>query len=293
MRTHGAGLSMAVCVLLASPNATAADKSMSSISLEAGKDSTDSKEAYVDLDLGFKNGLHLRGMAGGNRPAADADVFETHSRLAGISSDYAAPLVAAFDYEYWGNDQTLETRTRRFKLGVNTNDWYVQLIYEDRQTTINANGGVVFFRGKYYQLPDSYEVDSTGRGINISYYGLYPWSVSASYIEYEYDRDVTSLVNYPKLMQAIFPASSLGMASGLEAWRHSGDLSYNFKWGAIGVNGSQSESVVDKSIASTGSMYLVWDMDRDWSMTFTAGQSGIDTSSDTTTFGRVALTHRW
>ena len=292
MRVYGYGLSMAFFVFVASPNAPAAELPASSLTLEAGKDSADSKEAYLDLDLGFNNGLHLRGMTGRSRQQLAGDVVETRSRLLGISSDYAAPFVVGFDYEYLGDTSFLETRTRRFKLGANSDDWYVQIIYEDRRSQVPTDGSLIFFRGKLIRLPDLFEVNSTGKGVDINYYGFYPWSVRIAYIRYDYEGVVSTLENYPQAAKR-FTYLTNDTVTGLESWRRSADLGYNFDWGTLGVAGSQSESVLDKSIASTGSVYLVWDMERDWSTTFTAGKSAVDTAADTTSFGRVALSYRW
>ena len=293
MRVYDYGLFVALLFVVTSLNAQEDGPLSSSVSVELGKDSGDSKEAYLDLDLGFKNGLHLRGMLGRNRQESESEIFETQSRLAGISSDYAAPFVAGFDYEYWGNDTSLETHTRRYKFGANTDNWFLQLLYEDRQTRLYTNGSFTNRFGRVIDLPDTVDLDSEGKGLNISFYGGYPVSVSVSYIEYEYERDVTVLDKHPLLVWIIFPSTTTDMATGLEAWRRSGDIGYNFDWGTMGINGAQSESAVDKSIASTGSIYLIWEIARNWSTTFTGGESGTDSSDETVRFGRVAVTHRW
>jgi len=51
--------------------------------------------------------------------------------------------------------------------------------------------------------------------------------------------------------------------------------------------------VVDGSLASNVSAYLIWNLRDDWSLTLTGGQSYTDTSSDTVSYGRAALSHRW
>lgn len=265
----------------------------SMLTLELGKDSAETREAYADLDLGFNNGMHLRGMLGKSRQQSPEGALETDSRLVGISSDYDATIVGGFDYEYWGDQDVLETHTRRFKLGANTDNWYFQLSYEDRLSRVYTNDTTIFYRGRFIQLPDTYEVDSTGKGLNVSYYGFYPWSVSVAYIRYTYDRDVSVLETHPRLLQAMFSSSTLGMTSGLEAWRRSADLGYNFDWGVIGISGSQSASEVDGSIADNGAVYMVWDLSPDWSLTLTGGRSATDNSADTVSYGRAAVSHRW
>ncbi len=297
MRVNSCLLFVALVFVCTSLNAEEDVLPSSSVTLEAGKDSADGNEAYLDLDLGFKNGLHLRGMVGRNKQEFNTEVFETRSRLIGVSSDYGAPFVAGFDFEYWGNAETLETHTKRFKLGANTDNWYVQLIYEDRTTRLYTNGTYTGPFGRVYNLPDYVEIDSSGTGLNISNYSFYPWAVTISYIKYSYNsfannRDVSELAGNQNAT-IFFSLPTLGMATGLESWRRSGDIGYNFDWGTIGVSGSQSESAVDESIASTGSVYLIWEFSRDWSSTFTWGESGTDTTDETVRFGRVAVTHRW
>lgn len=271
----------------------------SSLNLEVGADSDNGKEAYVSLDSGLTGGVHIKWMSGGTQLDSNSDGFESQSRSIGISSDYAALLVAGFDYDYWGNPDTLETITRRYKLGVNTDDWYVQLVYEDRTSRLYTNGVAVSIGGRVHKLPDYFDIDSIGRGIDISYYGLYPLSFNASYMEYKYNKDVTVLhdhplfVNNPYLLRPIVSFSALGMATGLETWRRSGDVSYKLDWGAFGIAGSQTESAVDDSLSSRGSVYLIWDLTRNWSSSFTLGESGTDTSSETVHFARVGLTHLW
>jgi len=196
----------------------------SALSLEFGRDSADSEEAYLDLDTGLKNGMHIKWMSGGTRLNTDSDEYETRSRSIGISSDYGAPFVAGFDYDYWGNPQTIETQTRRFKLGVNTDDWYVQLVYEDRNSRLRTKG-FLKLKGIVIDLPDVSDIGSIGRGVDISYYGFFPFSINVSYIEYAYDKNINGFAKYPGLAQALFPPSTLGMTTGFEAWRRFGDIS--------------------------------------------------------------------
>ena len=142
MRLSAIGVWLCVCGgLLGSTSLAAAELAppTSRLTLEAGVDSAEGSEAYADLDLGLDNGLHLRGLYGGSQTTSDGEELQTTSWLVGISSDYSAPLVGGYDYEYWGDGALLETRTNRFKLGANTDSWYVQLSYELRQTRIGTS----------------------------------------------------------------------------------------------------------------------------------------------------------
>ena len=293
MGIRGYGLFIVLSLFMVDLHADEGESTSSSISLELGRDSDDAKEGYLDLDTSLTNDIHIRWMSGGSKLDGESDVFETRSRTIGISSDYGAPFVAGFDYDYWGSPESVETRTRRFKVGANTENWYVQLLYEDRTTRLYTRGVTIVIGVGVITLPDYYDINSIGRGIDISYYGLYRFAFNVSYIEYDYDKDVSALQKYPGYYQKFFFASTLSVATGLESWRRAGDISYSYDWGAVGFSGSQSESAVDESVASTVSIYLIWDFVRNWSSTFTWGESGTDTTDETVRFGRVALTHRW
>ncbi|MDH5443990.1 MAG: hypothetical protein OEY52_00445 [Gammaproteobacteria bacterium] len=286
---------LTVCLVfsMSSLHADDTEEGSSAITFEIGQDTDDSQEAYLNVDTGLENGVHIKWMSGGTRLPAESDIFETRSRSIGISSPYGKKVVAGFDYDYWGNPDTIETRTRRFKLGTNTEDWYVQLVYEDRVTRLRTNGSFINRRGVVVDLPDTADINSNGRGLDISFYGFFPFSINLSYMEYDYDKDLTAVAKHPDFLLILFPASTLSMTTGLESWRRSGDISYSFEWGTFGISGSQSESVVDESIASTGSLYLILDINKNWSSTFTWGESGTDTSDETVRFARLGITHRW
>ena len=295
MRLSKAGPFLWLSVLLFSANLQAEQTkpTTSRLTFEGGLDSSNSTEAYADLDLGLDNGMHLRGLYGKSWLEYTGDSLQNTSWLVGVSSDYAAPFVGGFDYEYWGNSDLLEIRTSRFKLGTNTDDWYLQLNYESRQSRLaTEDGSTQPGGGKQAQLSGAYEVDSQGYGVDVSYYGWYPWALNLAYMRYSYDRDVTVLATNDRLAQR-FSFPTLGMATSLETWRRSVDLSYNFIWGGIGVSGSQSESAVDQSISSTASVYGIWDLHRSWSLTLTGGQYWTDGPSETITYGRAAISHRW
>lgn len=269
----------------------------SMLTLEFGRDSAATEEVLVDLDLGFDNGLHLRGLLGQTWLQSENSTQENQTRLIGISNNYSAPLVGGFDMEYWGDAGALETRTKRFKLGANTDDWYLQLTYEDRVTRFYTEGVLKLPNGKEVSLPDYVEVDSTGTGLSVTNYHFYPWVLSISYIKYTYGsfangRKVNELTNNGNVTR-IFSLPTLGMATGLESWRRSGDLSYNFDWGVLGVSGLQSESEVDGSLASDGAIYVSWNVNAYWSCTLTAGRYGTDVSPETYNYGRLAVSHSW
>ncbi len=280
-------------LLLLATDLSAKEALSSMLTVELGRNSADTDETYVDLDLGFNNGMHLRGMLGKTQQTVDGQVQESDSRLLGVSSDYSARFVAGFDYEYWGDKTMLETWTNRFKLGTNTKDWYLQFRYEDRRSQFPTSGAAyVRPNGKVVQLPVVSNVNSTGKGLNVSFYGLYPMALTLSYIRYSYDLDVAVLGKGPRRTQLV-SSSNLDMPVGLETWRRSADMSYNLNWGLVGLSGSQGESVVDKSIARNISAYLIWNMRDDWSLTLTGGQASTDDSPETIRYGRVAVSHRW
>ena len=284
-------------LLLASTSLAAAELAppTSRLTLEAGLDSAEASEAYADVDLGLDNGLHLRGLYGGSQTTSDGEELQTTSWLVGISTNYSAPLVGGYDYEYWGDGALLETRTNRFKLGANTDNWYVQLSYELRQTRIGTTVSTSLpgaGAGKANRLSQGDEVDSNGVGLNVSYYGGYPWAVSLAYLRYSYDRDVTDLADNNRFTQA-FSIADLGLASSLESWRASADVSYMLMWGSIGGSVAQSESAIDQTDSTTAAAYLIWDLHRSWSLGLTGGQYYTENPSDTISFGRVAITHRW
>lgn len=284
-----------LCLLAVSVSVMAAEAApaASVFTVEAGRDSVDSRELYADLDLGLDNGLHLRAMYGRSRQEYNQESLLLSSRLLGISSDYAAPFVFGFDYQYGGSPEVLETRTKRFKLGTNTENWYLQLSYELRDTQLYTTDALTRQSGKLLRrLPDSYDVGSTGWGGNVSFYGAYPWVLSLAYMRYQYDRDLAALGSDPRWV-SVFSVPTLGLATGLESWRRSADLSYNLGWGVVGVSGGQYESALDQSITTTGTLYTIWDLNAAWSLSLTVGQSGTDTGTDTITFSQAGLSYRW
>ena len=282
---------VSILLLLATDLSAQEKKYLSSmVTLELGRNSVDTEETYVDLDLGFDNGMHVRSMLGQSQQTVEGQSQVSDSRLIGISSDYRTRFVAGFDFEYWGNKSTLETWTNRLKLGTNTDNWYVQVTYEDRQSRFYTTSTSSFFKNR--QVPTSAEVDSTGTGLSASYYGVFPWALTLSYIGYSYASDPTVLSGQQNL-PALTPSSNVDMPMELESWRRSADLSYSLNWGIVGLSGSQGESVLDKSIASNTAIYLIWNMRNDWSLTLTGGQSDTDNSSETINYSRVAVSHRW
>ena len=295
MQLTTAGLCLCLSgLLLYSTSLSAAElgPTTSRLTLAAGLDSAEGSEASTDLDLGLDSGLHLRGLYGKSWQTSDGDSLQTTSWLVGISSDYTAPLVGGFDYEYWGDAALVETRTSRFKLGTNTENWFLQLSYESRSSQFGSSVSTTNPGGKTVRLSQGDEVDSDGLGLAASYYAWYPWALSLAYMRYSYDQDVTELADNDRFTQ-VFSIPTTGQATSLESWRASVDVSYDLMWGGLGVNVSRSESAIDQSVSDTASAYVIWDVDRRWSLDFTAGQYRTDNPSDTTTFGRAAISHRW
>lgn len=279
-----------VLLCLSAQNVFAHEPGDSSLTFEVGADSESGQEAYLDLDTAMKNGMHIRWMSGGNRLDDESETFETRSRMIGISSDYSAPFVIGFEFDYWGNQDTVETRTRRLKAGFNSADWYLEFNYEARVTRFYLSGVLSL-------IADYAELDSSGAGLNISLFALDPFNISVSYTKYEFEtfargQPITALAGN-RYAELYFSPATLGMATGLESWRNSLDLSYNFARGVVGISGSQSESAVDESLSSTGTVYLLVNINRSWSSTLSWGKSNTDTSDIEVTFFRAAVTHRW
>ena len=268
------------------------DKTASSIRLELGADSNEGQEAYLDMDLVMGYNTHILLMSGVSRLKSESDVYETRSRSIGFSSDYDALFVFGFDDDYWGNPETLETNTQRFKIGTNLGNWFLQYVYEDRKSKLRTNR-VVFKQGSLVDIPVVIEFNSTGKGIDVSFYGFYPLTINVSYIEYEYERDLNIISRHPRFAKSTFPSTSLDAATGLESWRRSADISYSLDWGIAGISGSQSESEIDSSLSTTGSLYMIWDISQQWSTGFTVGESRTDDSEDVIRFIRISVSHQW
>ena len=214
--------------------------------------------------------------------------MDTTQYSLGIETDSLAELGVGFDAGYWGQADSLEIITKQIHLYINPIDWALSISPRIRNIFI-------YTTGRFARIPDSIDVESTGVEFSADYYGFAPWTVGASWLHNDYDKDISKLSNETRLLLLLsLSPSTLNLASGFESHRSSLRIGYEFNWGSIEVEGSRSHSAIDASDAIYRSITVYWPADKDWQLYLGYGKQTVDNnSSGDTVLTRAGLTWNW
>lgn len=271
-----------LCLQLISMSAMA-----SSLNLEVISGDDSSHNSNLDVSLDIPAGGSVYGSYGQSKLSGTVDLDTTEYSL-GVETDSLAEVGVGIEGSYWGQSGSLEIISKQLNLNINPIDWALSISPRIRNIFI-------YTTQLFVRLPESIDVESRGIEFSADYYGFMPWTVGASWLSNEYDKDISRLAdNSSVLLLLALSPSTLHLASGFES--HSGTLriGYDFNWGNIEVEGSRSESAVDGSIANYRGVTLYWPKNKDWQLYLGYGKQTLESSSsDDVALTRAGLTWNW
>jgi hypothetical protein len=253
----------------------------SSFSIELGSDNNDGDERYLDLALGLSGGRQLLISQGQSTTTDSTGELTNDSWSIGMSTDPAADFGLAVYYSYWGDKDAMEIDTLSLDLSINSNDW--GFIISPQTRDIRLDGGT--------QRDATFS--SQGIGLAVDYYGVKNFYFSAAYLVNTYPSNLSALASSSMFSRRNFSSTTLDRATGLEDNRTTLGMGYSFASATVGIQRSDSVSAVDDSTATTDTIYLSWNLDKQWRLKLSTGTSSTEGNPDDTRFTNMAVTYRW
>lgn len=268
----------------------AADSLPSSLTLSGSADDNGGRDAFVDIDLGLPamHNLRLSLMAGQSRSHSNGQDYDTRDYLLGLSSDPLNDISTGIEYEYWGDEGALITRTWRASLSFNEADWSFALQPQYRDIRLFTSPACQQFP----RCPSRFDTSSVGLAANL---GLYrgPWSANLSYSVHDYEHQVSVLATDPRMWR-IFSIPSQELATGFDDYRLGLAVYYSPDWGSLGLDEQYSESAVDGTKSYMTTLSLMTHLSDDWSLRLRGGALTVpDTSGGDSLFAGASLTYSW
>lgn len=255
-------------------------ESQSYISLQATNDNADGKDFYIGSSVDFIKSSKLKLSIG----KSDTPEADTRNYSIGISTDPLADFSLGLTYLYWEQKNEIKIHTTQLDLNKNTRDWAFGLIPQLATITI------------YPLSAPAFDTNRTGLGLSAAYYGAKPLFVSAAMYTYSYDRRVSTLnVNQnPWFTMRNFSMNTLDQTAGLEDYRFSFDIGYNFSGFTLGLYHERSQSAVDDSTTTSNSIYGDFNLSDDWLLGMELGRTENSlTADETITFTSFSITYYW
>lgn|GEM_PF-5221043 len=264
------------------------------VSLSAGDDGR--RDLWLDADLALPGDARLT-LGTGRSQTDDGDTaYDTRSWLVGLSSDPLADISHGAEYAYWGNEDTLTSRTFRLLLVINRPAWSLGLRPQYRDL-----GLVTSQRCRLsLRCPDKVHVHSPGLALDAGYY-LGEWGFTAAYAVHDYDRDVSTLAGETLQANALlrrvvtyyFATPTLDMATSFEDHRFGLGVQRYLGDALLALDASRSVSSVDGAVTRVLSASLSADLAAHWALSLSAGRLQSDAVDLATLFAAAGLRWRW
>jgi hypothetical protein len=261
------------------------------LGVDMGADEDGGRNVYLDLDLTLPGDARLLLAAGESRTSGDSTDITTRSYLIGFGSDPLAPLSAGVEFEHWGDEGDFVSDTWRLNLGLNGERWSLNVRLQERTHTLYTDPDPTCLLCP--PVRSHYEIDSSGAGIDAAYYSDGPWSFNASYMEHDYDRDVSNFSRHPRFFSLFFAPTTLDLANGFQDHQYSFGVSYARAWGALSVDWLESVSAVDDAVTHVHTLSFSKPFAERWRLRLHAGRQVDEDTGDSLVFGGLGLTYSW
>ena len=250
------------------------------ITFESATDNASGKNHYLGAGIDFIGASQLMLSYG----SSDNDTVKTNNYSIGINSNPLANFNSSFSYLFWQQKNEMDISTFQLSFNNNTDDWGFSFSPELRMITL------------YPLSAPAVDTNSTGIGLNATYYGSFPLFISAGFKFYTYDRNLSGLNpnQYPLFGMRHFSSATLDQATGLEDNRFTFDLGYSFTRLTIGYYRERSTSAVDDSTYTSNSIYGKLNLTDNWQLGVETGRSKSSlNSADTISFSSASITYNW
>lgn len=225
----------------------------STVTLEFGWDSTNTREMYLNFDIGLKSRNRLLFNAGRSSYRLDNSVKRTTSYLIGLGTDPLDTVSYSMTYDYWDQDQQLSADRVQGTLQWSPSNWQFSFMPEIRYISL---------RRKTSDL--RLGIRNPGFGLAVAYLGFEKFTFSISRFQYQYSNNIDSLGTIPRIL-------SNNLANEFDKTRTSLKADYNLSRGVIGIEWVRSVSAADLSVYRTTTFSALWGISDNWSLQGTLG----------------------
>lgn len=233
------------------------------------QDSSDSKDIFLDMaaDLSKKTTL-LAGVGNTTSPTSAADLDLNYWNI-GLAYRYSPAFEFKLETGHVGQGDDINIDNIDAQLRWSSDNWSFSLKPQfDRIKllfTFNNNSRIR-------------NLDSTGVGVTLSYYGMQNWEYNLSYDSYHYSTDPRILSTR---IAALLSSKAIAVSSGLKDHVISADISYLFAKTDLNLSYARSQSAIDQTTSDIASISTTFYQFLPYQLGFEAGavSSDVDTAS--------------
>ena len=257
------------------------------ISLSLGADEESSQTQSLMYQYNAESGVNL--VLYGSKSDDSVSIADLSSSTRGV--DMSMPLNDSVDvglgFERWGNRGDFTIQSFSAELAVTGEKWSISFEPRIREVKVITGQPAAIFR----KLEKG--IGSTGFNLRLGYEGVEWMSASVFYSKDQYDWDFSNfdLSSRPRLAQ-IFSPVTISLSQGLEDYSFGFDLGFYYEFSLIGIEWSQSRSVVTNKNTQTVIVYSSMELGEHWDIGLDIGSQSADEGSHLL-FGSVNLGYAW
>ena len=255
---------------------------LSSLWIDGGFDSTDSRSGHASLDLAIGESSRVRLGAGTDVIALDGDDLHARSIRAGLTLGGVGIFDLGADYSYWGDPSEIINQTGRVTVKAHLGDWDLAVIPEYRQYQM--------YTRPILGIRREAEFDSTGWGAAISYFPDDRWHFRLNGSAYTYSKDVTRLDT--ARAQWVFSSKAFTLAAGLLDHYLNAEFGYHGDVLGLTLYHTRTVSAIDLSNTNFSGAVLTFYISRSVTVELEGGVGNSDRYADTS-YGNLAMGIHW
>ena len=254
----------------------------SSLWIDGGFDSSDSRSGHASLDFAIGESSRVRLGAGTDIIALDGDDLHARSIRAGLTLGGAGIFDLGADYSYWGDSSEIVNQSGRVTVKAHLGDWDLAVIPEYRQYQM--------YTRPILGIRREAEFDSTGWGAAIDYWPSDRWHFRLNGSAYSYSKDVARLDT--ARAQLVFSSKAFTLAAGLLDHYLNAEFGYHGDVLGLTLYHTRTVSAIDQSSVNFSGAVLTFYFSRSVTVELEGGVGNSDRSADTS-YGSFALGLHW
>lgn len=253
----------------------------SSIYVELGRDNDDGDSQYVDVTLGLDSGSQV--FFGYGTSTSGLDNSDSTSFYAGMGSNPNDDFGTAVTLSSQEVEYDFDLIGVKLDLYFNSDDWAFTLSPELRSID-------------FYGTQSGSSVMSPGLGGQIGYYGLDPFFITVGHTVYSYEDDPQTIVSQTstgtgRFSRIVTTTSTSSESLGLDDYRSTLHLGYNYGQGKAGFKHVRSGSSTDDTTYTSNSLYVKYKFNPSWDAQVSVGKA--DDEIEETNFSSLSVGYHW
>jgi hypothetical protein len=255
---------------------------LSSLWIDGGFDSTDSRSGHASLDLAIGEASRVRLGAGTDVIALGGDDLDARSVRAGLTLGGLGNFDVGADYSYWGDPSEIVNQTGRLTVKAHLGDWDLAVTPEYRQYQM--------YTRPILGIRREVEFESTGWGAALDYWPSDRWHFRLNGSAYAYSKDVTRLDTVRA--QRVFSSKAFTLAAGLLDRYLNAEFGYHGDVLGLTLYHTRTVSAIDLSNVNFSGAVLTFYISRSVTVELEGGVGNSDRYADTS-YGNLAMGLHW